>query len=56
MCNNGITVNKGFFASVTACQHIKFRNLNYVAKFDMTTNYKCEMEKFQYFTASLHSK
>ena len=22
-----------FFVSVTACQHIKFRNLNYVAKF-----------------------
>ncbi len=33
MCNNGITVNKGFFVSVTACQHIKFRNLNYVAIF-----------------------
>ena len=33
MCNNGITVNKGFFVSVTACQHIKFRNLTYVAIF-----------------------
>ncbi len=33
MCNNGITVNKGFVVSVTACQHIKFRNLTYVAIF-----------------------
>ena len=33
MCNNGITVNKGFFVSVMACQHIKFRNLTYVAIF-----------------------
>ena len=33
MCNNGITVNKGFFVSVTACQHKKFRNLTYVAIF-----------------------
>ncbi len=33
MCNNGITVNKGFVVSVTACQHIEFRNLTYVAIF-----------------------
>ncbi len=33
MCNNGITVNKGFVVSVPACQHIKFRNLTYVAIF-----------------------
>ena len=27
------SLNKGFFVSVTACQHIKFRNLTYVAIF-----------------------
>ena len=31
MCNNGITVNEGFVVSVPAWQHIKFRNLTYVA-------------------------
>ncbi len=33
MCNNDITVNKGFFVSVTACEHIQFRNLTYAAIF-----------------------
>ena len=59
------TLNKGFFVSVTACQHIKFRNLTYVAIFvhnlltessTLATNNKAEMGKFQYFTASLHGK
>ena len=61
--HNGITLNKGFFVSVTACQHIKFRNLTYVAIFvDMQNQVhwqqttKAEMGKFQYFTASLHGK
>ena len=68
MRNNGITVNKGFFVSATACQHIKFRNLNYVAIFvhnlltesgtviDNLQTANAEMGKFQYFTASLHGK
>ena len=68
MCNNGITVNKEFVVSVTACQHIKFRNLTYVAIFvhNLLTESSTVIDnkqqkrkwelKLQYFTASLHGK
>ncbi len=66
MCNNGITVNKGFFCPVTACQHIKFRNLTYVAIFvhnlltesstELTTNNKSGNGKVPVLHQYLHGK